>query len=45
MTPKKKKASKVKEQLDDSFLRRNKRLSTKSEGFKAAKSARNAREY
>ena len=43
-TPKKKKALKVKEQLDDSFLWRSSRLSIKAEGFKDAKSAKKAKE-
>ena len=42
-TRKSKKTLKVREQLDDSFLRRSKRLSIKSEGFKDTKSARKAR--
>ena len=43
-TPKSRRTHKVREQLDDSFLRRSKRLLIKSEGFKDAKSARKARE-
>ena len=43
-TPKPKRTHKVREQLEDSFLRRSKRLSIKSEGFKDAKSARKAKE-
>jgi hypothetical protein len=38
-TPSKKKTLKIREQLDDSFLRRSKRLSSKAEGYKDAKSA------
>jgi hypothetical protein len=43
-TPKKKKTVKVKEQLDDSFLRRSNRLSIKADGYKDAKSAKKAKE-
>ena len=43
-TPKPRRTHKVREQLEDSFLRRSKRLSIKSKGFKDAKSARKARE-
>lgn len=39
MTPKKKRAFKVKEKLDDEFLRRSKRVSQKLGGFKSAESA------
>jgi len=40
MTPCKKRVLKVKEKLDDSFLRRSKRLSEKFQGYKDAQSAR-----
>ena len=43
MTPRKKKTLKVGEQLDDSFLRRSKRLSKKAEGYKDAKTAKEAK--
>ena len=43
-TPKKKKTVKVKEQLDDSFLRRSNRLSIKADGYKDARSAKKAKE-
>ena len=43
-TPKPKRTHKVRDQLGDSFLRRSKRLSIKSEGFKDGKSARKAKE-
>ena len=43
-TPKSKKTPKIREQLEDSFLRHSKGQSIKSEGFKDAKSARKARE-
>lgn len=42
MPGRKNKPFKVREQLDDSFLRRSHRLSLKTEGFKDAKSAREA---
>jgi|UPI00081ACC8C hypothetical protein len=42
-TPKKKKTVKVKEQLDDSFLRRSNRLSIKADGYKDARSAKKAK--
>lgn len=43
MTPgKKKKPFKIVEQLDDSFLRRSRRLSKKTDGFKDAKSTKEA---
>ena len=42
-TPKKKKALKVKEQLDDSFLRRSSRLSIKAERYKDAEVPRKPR--
>lgn len=41
-TPRKRRHVKVQEQLEDSFLRRSKRLSDKSGGFKNAKSAKMA---
>jgi hypothetical protein len=44
MTPRKKRVVKVKEKLDDSFLRRSKRVSQKLEGFKVANSARKFKE-
>ena len=44
MTPRKKRAFKVKEILDDSFLRRSKRVSHKLEGFKDADSASKLKE-
>lgn len=44
MTPRKKKASKLKEKLDDSFLRCSKRISQKLQGFKDAESAKKAKE-
>jgi hypothetical protein len=40
---KKKKAIKVKEQLDDSFQRCSHRLSKKADGYKDAKNARSAK--
>jgi len=43
MTPRKKKTLKVGEQLDDSFLRRSKRLSKKAEGYKDAKTSKEAK--
>lgn len=43
-TPRRKKALKVKEKIDDSFLRRSKRLANKSQGFKNAESAKEATE-
>jgi hypothetical protein len=39
MTPKKKRAVKIREQLDDGFLRRSKRVSQKLGGFRDAESA------
>ena len=39
-TPGRKKTLKVKEKLDDSFLRRSKRISNKLQGFKDAESAK-----
>lgn len=44
MTPKKKKHTKVKEKLDDSFLRRSRRISQKLEGYKNAESVKRAKE-
>lgn len=44
LTPgRKKKNLKVREELDDSFLRRSRRLSKKAEGYKDAKSAKEAK--
>lgn len=42
-TPSKKKAFKVKEHLDDSFLRHSRRLSSKAKGYKDAKSTQKAK--
>jgi hypothetical protein len=39
-TPRRRKSKKAREKLDDSFLRRSRRLSKKKEGFKNAESAR-----
>lgn len=39
-TPRKRRSKKLKEKLDDGFLRRSSRLSKKSEGYKNAESAR-----
>lgn len=39
MTPRRKKKLKVKERLDDSFLRRSRRISSKLQGYKNAESA------
>ena len=41
-TPRKRRHVKVKEQLDDRFLRRSKRISGRTTGFKDAKSAQEA---
>jgi len=43
-TPRKKRAVRVKEKIDDSFLRHSRRISNKLQGFKDAKSARKAKE-
>ncbi|KAG0530288.1 hypothetical protein BDA96_05G173200 [Sorghum bicolor] len=46
MTPirkKKKKSRKMKEQLDDSFLRRSSRISSKTQGYKNEESAKKAK--
>lgn len=43
-TPKKKKPLKLKEKLDDSFLRRSRRLSKKMEGYKNTESAKKNKE-
>lgn len=45
LTPRKKRALKVKEKLDDSLLRRSKRISNKLQGFKDAESAKKAKEH
>ena len=44
MAPRKKRAIKVKEKLDDSFLRRSKSFSKKLEGFKDVESAKKFKE-
>jgi hypothetical protein len=44
MTPRRKKTIKVKERLDDSFLRRRRRIAKKYEGFKNGESAKKAKE-
>jgi len=41
-TPRKRRHTKMKEQLDDSFLRRSKRISGNTAGFKDAKSSKEA---
>lgn len=43
-TPRKKRVVKVREQLDDSFLTRSKRISSKLDGFKNAESAKMAKQ-
>lgn len=43
-TPMKKRAIRVKEKIDDSFLRRSRRISNKLQGFKDAESAKKAKE-
>ena len=43
-TPRKKRAVRVKEKLDDSFLRRSRRISNKLQGFKDVESAKKAKE-
>ena len=44
MTPRRKKTLKVKEKLDDNFLRRSKRISEKLQGYKNVESAQKAKE-
>lgn len=44
MTPRKKNAFKLKKRIDDSFLRRSKKLAKKYESFKNEESAKKARE-
>lgn len=44
MTPKKKRTVKLKKKLDDSFLRRSKRVAEKLEGYKNEESAKKAKE-
>lgn len=44
VTPRKKRVLKVKEKLDDSFLRRSKRLAKKFDGYKDAESAKKGKE-